>query len=126
MSGHDRPSIGTAGGSDRAARFAHLQDLIERDSRGSAHGLPTVYHEVAAVGVMHAPGENDVTLITLVTDGGQSHVFALDKKKADHFREELVAMSRTVKGIADLAYRARNQERRNGRDPIGKPNGRLL
>jgi hypothetical protein len=118
MNGYNRPSIGTADSSDRGARLARLQDLIERDARGSAHGLPTIFHEVAAVGAMHAPCEDDVILVTLVNAAGQSHVFALDRPQATHFREELVSLRRTTTAIANHTN--------HPRAAITKPGGRLL
>jgi hypothetical protein len=117
--GPQRPTVGTAGGSDMGARMARLQDLIEHDARGAAHGLPAVFHEVAAVGAMHAPGEDDIVLVTLVNTAGESHVFALDKGKAAHFREQLVDLRHGVRFIASKTGDPR-------RTPITKSGGRML
>lgn len=115
MTGHNRPSIGTAGGGDLGARLAHLADVVERSAGAPAHGLPTVFHECVGAGAMRETGDKSVTLITLITREGQSHVFALESGVADALRDEL-------RSLRTLAPRAPADDRA----PITKPGGRLL
>ncbi len=110
------PAFKTIAPSDTGARLAHLQDLIAEHAGERRVGLVTDYHEAAAAGAMHATDGGGVILITVITRDGGSHVYSLPRPIADHLRQQLIALRTGI----DVTYN------RTLKEPIRKPNGRIL
>ncbi|MCD6071954.1 MAG: hypothetical protein K0R17_2256 [Rariglobus sp.] len=119
MSGHNRPSIGTANSGDMGARLSHLADVVARSAGTPASGLPVVFHECVGAGAMRDRADDGTVLLTFVTAEGQSHVFAVARPVAEGLRDEMRNL-RTLVHVDVLKAQAVR------RSPIPKPGGRLL